>query len=341
MPIIPTLVDLPDTPRYPIRTVSARTGIPAVTLRAWERRYQLVAPQRTAGNYRLYSERDIGILGWVKGRVDVGVAVGRAAADVGAMRRSGRWPAVPAELPGTAVGQAEATAEVHSRRLYDALVAHAEVRATGVLRAAHAELDVETVCLRVLQPCLVAIGAAWHRGEVRIATEHFASQLLRGHIMALFQAVPMRRRAAHIVVGCAPHERHDIGALIFALFLRRAGYHVEFLGADVHLADLVAHANASHPDLVCLSANAEATALALAPLQSRLDALTPAPRFGFGGAAFTHSPALRAQVPGHYLGDDPAQALARIRAVLAPQPANAGFVTNEPGASAPGGGSSV
>jgi len=315
-PTLPTLADLPDTPRFPIRAVSLRTGIPAVTLRAWERRYQLVAPRRSAGNYRLYSERDIGILNWVKGRIDVGVAVRRAAAEIGAMRRSGRWPSVPASLPGPAVGRAAAPADAHSRRLYAALVAHAEARATGVLRAAHAELDPETVCLRVLQPCLVAIGAAWHRGEVRIATEHFASQLLRGHISALFQAEPTRRNAARIVVGCAPHERHDIGALMLALFLRRAGYHVEFLGADVHLADLVAHARASRPDLVCLSANAEATALALAPLQAQLDALSPAPRFGFGGAAFTQSPALRTQVPGLYLGQGPTDALARIRELL-------------------------
>lgn len=61
--------------------------------------------------------------------------------------------------------------------------------------------------------------------------------------------------------------------------------------------------------------------MALAPLQAQLDALSPAPRFGFGGAAFTLSPALRTQVPGLYLGPDPTEALARIRNVLATPPA--------------------
>lgn len=312
-PIMPTLADLPDTPRYPIRAVSARTGVLPGTLRAWERRYQLLKPGRTAGKYRLYSERDVAIVRWVKGRLDAGVAIRAASADVDAMRRSGRWPSIPPAPPGPMGGRTEAPMDEGGRRLFAALVALNEARAADVLRSAHAEMEPEAVCLRILQPCLVAIGAAWHRGEIRIATEHFASQFLRGHLMALFQAMPIRRRAPRIVVGCAPRELHDIGALMLALFLRRAGYHVEFLGADVHLADLVEYARTSRPDLVCLSANSEATALALGSLKDMLDALSPAPRFGYGGAAFGQNPALRARVPGEYLGDDPVQALARVR----------------------------
>lgn len=313
---MPTLADLPDTPRHPIRVVSERTGVLAGTLRAWERRHRLLSPDRSKGNYRLYSERDIGIVRWVKSRLEAGMTIGAASADVEAMHRSGRWPTVPAMPPGPLGGRTDAATDGDAKRLFAALVALNEARAADVLRSAHAAMEPEAVCLRILQPCLVAIGAAWHRGEIRIATEHFASQFLRGHLMALFQALPMRRRAPRIVVGCAPRELHDIGALMLALFLRRAGYRVEFLGADVHLADLVEHARTSRPDLVCLSANAEATALALGSLKAMLDDLSPPPRFGYGGAAFSLDPALRMRVPGQYLGGDPIQALARVRDLL-------------------------
>lgn len=322
---MPTIADQPDIPRFPIRAASARTGVPSVTLRAWERRHHVIIPRRTASNYRLYSERDVAILRWVKDRVDSGTALREAAAEVGAMRRSGRWPTVPDPMPiatddnatpASASANASAAADALSRRLYAALIARNETRAAEVLRTAHSRMDVESICLRIIQPCLVAIGEAWHRGDVRIATEHFASQLLRGHVMALYQSLPVRGRAPRVVVGCAPRERHDIGALMLALVLRRAGYRVEFLGADVHLADLVEYARSSRPDLVCLSANAEETALALQLLKGQLDALMPAPPFGYGGAAFHRDPALRARVPGHYLGGDPVAAVARVRELL-------------------------
>lgn len=312
---MPTLNDLSDTPRHPIRDACARAGVAPGTLRAWERRYGLLTPGRSRGNYRLYSERDIAVLRWVKERLDAGMPIRTAAAEVGAMRRTGRWPAAALPLPDAARVRAEATA-VLARRLYAALVARNEARAADVLRAALAAHGPEGLCLDVVHPCLVAIGEAWRRGEIGIAGEHFASHYLRSYLAALFLAAPTQPRAQRIIVGCAPGERHDIGALMLALLLRRSGYRVEFLGADVDVADLVAYARTAQPALVCLSANAEATALSLVDVEDRLAALAPGPRLGFGGAAFERWPALRRRVRGCYLGGDPVSATARVRALL-------------------------
>lgn len=87
-----TIADFSDAPKYTIKIVCAQTGIRAVTLRAWERRYGLLTPRRTEGNYRLYSERDVAVLRWLKGRVDGGLSISRAAAELDEMRRSGAWP---------------------------------------------------------------------------------------------------------------------------------------------------------------------------------------------------------------------------------------------------------
>jgi len=314
------LNDLSDTPRHPIRDACARAGVAPGTLRAWERRYGLLTPGRSRGNYRLYSDRDVAVLCWVKERLDAGMPIRMAAAEVDAMRRTGRWPAAPPLPSGAARLRAEASAAL-ARRLYTALVGRNEARAADVLRAALAAHGPEGLILDVLHPCLVAIGEAWRRGEIGIAGEHFASQYIRSYLAALFLAAPTRPRAPRIIVGCAPRERHDIGALMLAFLLRRSGYRVEFLGADVDVADLVAYARTAQPALVCLSANAESTALALADVEDRLQALSPAPRLGFGGAAFERWPVLRARVPGCYLGGDPVSATARVRALLSAEPA--------------------
>jgi DNA-binding transcriptional MerR regulator len=46
-------------PRYPIQAVAARTGLTPPLLRAWERRYAVVEPERAEGGERLYSDRQI------------------------------------------------------------------------------------------------------------------------------------------------------------------------------------------------------------------------------------------------------------------------------------------
>jgi DNA-binding transcriptional MerR regulator len=92
MPAAATLAELPGTPQYTVKHVCAQTGIQAVSLRAGERRYAVFQPRRTGGNDRLYSERDIGVRRPLKGRVDVGRPISRAAEASGAMRENNAWP---------------------------------------------------------------------------------------------------------------------------------------------------------------------------------------------------------------------------------------------------------
>jgi DNA-binding transcriptional MerR regulator len=313
---MPTIASLPAAPRHTIKAVCEQTGVMPVTLRAWERRYDLVRPGRTAGNYRLYSDRDIALLRWVRHRMEAGNPISSVAREFHALRQAGRWPPLTSGLPGqTPVPNAPPAAE-YARRLFGALTALDEPQAGALLREAHGAFDLEVVCLEIIQPCLYEIGEAWYRGEIRVATEHFASNFLRGHLMGLFQACPLRQSAPHIVAGCAPDELHDIGSLMLALLLRRAGYRVEFIGANVPLADLAEYARAVRPALICLSAHSEETARGLRQLDGRLAGMRPRPRFGFGGRVFNAQPALRTSVPGQFLGENAREALAAVRAIL-------------------------
>ena len=132
-------------------------------------------------------------------------------------------------------------------------------------------------------------------------------------MLSLFQAYPARASAPRIVVGCAPDEFHEFGSLMLALFLRRAGYRVDYLGANVHLMDLVQFAREQRPALICLSAGSEASAHQLRQLEARLAGMRQRPKLGYGGLAFNLKPALRQTVPGVFLGEDAAGALAQVR----------------------------
>ena len=87
-----TIADLSNDPKFSIKTVSVRTGIRPVTLRAWERRYDLLEPHRAENHYRLYSERDIAILRWIKARQDEGIAISVAVAELHRLVQAGTWP---------------------------------------------------------------------------------------------------------------------------------------------------------------------------------------------------------------------------------------------------------
>jgi methanogenic corrinoid protein MtbC1 len=312
---MPTLGELPNVPKLTIKAVCAQTGIQAVTLRAWERRYELVVPKRTAANYRLYSERDVAMLRWLKLQVDQGTPISLAAAELSAAAQNNEWPETLPAAPRASTPIARPP-EQFAQKLFAALTAMDEQQAGTILNKAQELFDVEAICLQIIQPCLVEVGEAWYRGEIRIANEHFASQFLRGRLLTLFQAHPQRRSGPRIVIGCAPNETHDIGSLMRALFLRRDGYRVEYLGADIPIGDLLEYARSERPALILLSANAEASARELRQFQKRLAGMRPRPKFGFGGRAFNLNPKLRETVPGLFMGENATAVLATIHKLL-------------------------
>ncbi len=76
----PDLERYSDIPVFNTKAVVQQTGIAAPTLRAWERRYKLLAPERAENDYRLYSERDVALIRWLKERVDAGMSISQAVA---------------------------------------------------------------------------------------------------------------------------------------------------------------------------------------------------------------------------------------------------------------------
>jgi len=313
-----TIADLSNDPKFSIKTVSIQTGIRPVTLRAWERRYDLLEPHRAENHYRLYSERDIAILRWIKARQDEGISISVAVAELRKMTQSGAWPETAPAGPNapqlTMLPLSQLAEQAHN--LAQALMRHDEAAADALLRYAQAHYPLLLYCNRLITPALVEIGEAWFTGKIRVATEHFASTYLRGKLLATFQSYPNRRGAPLVMVGCAPTEQHEIGPLMVALLLRAAGCRVEFLGPDLPLDDLAEYANDERPDLIILSASLAESAVTLAGFAARLNKLRHPPLFGFGGAAFNLNPELRQRVEGYYLGDSLTQGVQTALALV-------------------------
>ncbi|MBV9279826.1 MAG: MerR family transcriptional regulator, partial [Chloroflexi bacterium] len=282
-----------DVPLYNIQAVAAATGVPAITLRSWERRYGVPEPKRDPKGYRLYSERDIAVALWLKERVQQGVGISRAVN----MLRAREAGELPPDLPRTL------DFETLRARLLNGIDSMDEAAIAQVVAEALAVASVEDVALRLLQPALYEVGQLWNQGALSVTTEHVGSNLLRAHLVQLIRITPPPIREARILVGCAPGEFHDIGPLMLNLFLRRRGFDVVFAGASVEPEGLIADVRRLNLAAVCLSASSAESAAALRALFQQLDGHYSGVR-GFGGRIFNERGDLAASIPGEFLGSD-------------------------------------
>jgi DNA-binding transcriptional MerR regulator len=203
-----------------IGELARRTGVPTELLRAWERRYGLVAPTRTPAGYRLYSSGDVRRVGRMRELLASGLSAAEAAratlAEPESETTAGVEPALAAASLRAAIERLDDAA---AHLAFDRLLA---------------DFSLDTVLERVLLPLLHELGEGWARGEVSVAQEHFASNLVRGRVLALARGWD-RGSGPRAVLACPPGERHDLGLLIFGLALREHGWRITFLGADTPL----------------------------------------------------------------------------------------------------------
>jgi methanogenic corrinoid protein MtbC1 len=294
-----------DVPLYNIQAVAAATGVPSITLRSWERRYGVPEPKRDPKGYRLYSERDIAVTRWLKERVQQGVGISRAVNMLHVLERGEMALEQPRGFDFEGLQE----------RLLEAISRLDEPAVSRVIAEALMVASVEDVSLHLLQSTLYSVGELWASGQLSVTTEHVASNLIRSHLAQLVRISPPPLRSEKLLVGCAPGEFHDIGALMLTLFLRRRGFEVVYAGASVEPQSFKEDTERLHPDAVCLSASTPQTAVALGMLAHQLREQFNGV-IAFGGLAFNGQEGLATQIDGLYLGADAGQAVTRLEEAL-------------------------
>ncbi len=297
---------------YTIKATSNRTGVSIPLLRAWERRYGIVAPIRTASGYRLYDDVAIGRLRTMRRLIADGWTPSSAAGAIVAGRISVTEPeeggegTVSTNDGGTArVGGAVASERGDApslarrgRRLRDGdpdglgprfLDAAAALDQAGLEQALDGMLasgSFESVADGLLLPTLVELGKRWQAGRIDVAGEHAASHAVLRRLAAAFQAAgrpPGRDRP--ILVGLPPGSRHELGALTVAVAARRAGIPVLYLGPDLPVADWVVAADRTRARAAVVGAPTTADIAAAVDVGRALLAAPRPAALVFGGRA--------------------------------------------------------
>jgi DNA-binding transcriptional MerR regulator len=220
-----------------IGELSRRSGISPELLRAWERRYGLLQPTRSAGGLRLYSPTDLARVQAMQQHLADGYAAAEAAvlASQTASRRD-----------------EEIAASTTNEELAAALERFDDGEAHAAFDALLARLSIDALLREVILPYLHDLGERWERNEVSIAQEHFASTLLRGRLLGLARGWG-RGIGPVAVLACAPGEQHDLGLLAFGLALRARGWRIVYLGTDTPIMSVTDAARSCSATVVVVS----------------------------------------------------------------------------------------
>ncbi|MFT9600011.1 MerR family transcriptional regulator [Mesobacillus sp.] len=266
--------------KYNIKAVSKILGIQPGTLRAWERRYQMIAPVRNESGHRLYTEEHVEILRWLISKINQGFTISQA---VSLLENSAL------SMEKTEVPRRDMVDEIGDK-LLTALLEFNSFKAHELINQAFSLFTIDKTVIDLLGPILIKVGDLWEEGSITTAHEHFASSFIRSRIEGLSNSFPHNSFLPKSIAVCGPGERHELGLLIYTLYLRRKGFEVVFLGTSLAENDLEVVVEKVKPKFLFLSCTLDENREATLKLAEEIKKVYPDLIIGLGGIAIDSMP---------------------------------------------------
>lgn len=292
------LLELSETPRYNIKAVVQQTNVNISTLRAWELRYGVPHPNRSEHGHRLYSERDIAVVKWLKQCTENGLAISQAVAMLDELNTA---PDIePSKPTPIANGWLELRAQLlHALLAVDLRQAHVLVNTVCTM------YPLDTVVMELFCPILVEIGERWAGGGVCVAEERLITNFIRQRLLSLIQLHAPFAQGPRLICACAPGEHHEVGLLTFALLMEQRGWEVIYLGTSISSEGLNEFLLRLAPALVSFSVSLVEHVADLLDVCEQVGTLKSCGlEICYGGRVFSQYPELQKRFPGVFLGND-------------------------------------
>ncbi len=245
-----------NTNTYPIKVVSDLTGLSIHVIRAWEKRYNVVVPERTDTNRRLYSHSDIEKLKLLSKASDKGYAIGSLASlsikDLNSILVGEENEGIDSTseldlnshlgdsniyLKNCIMAVKNLNSHELEKELYKALVDYPQIKFID----------------EVVAPLLEIIGNMWKSGEIRILHEHIATAVIRKFLTTLIDNNSITTNAPSIIIATPKGQLHELGALIIGVIASSDGWNVTYMGPDLPGEEIAAAIERLKPKIVALS----------------------------------------------------------------------------------------
>lgn len=230
--------------QYSIKELEKLSGIKAHTIRIWEKRYQLIAPSRTATNIRFYSDNDL------KKIINVAIA-NNAGVKISHIARLSND-----ELIRLVSEQSASGGEMASPidQLVVAMVELDEPAFVNTLNKFTQSMGFEDLVTQVIYPFLEKIGILWQTGNITPAQEHFISNLVRQKMMVAIDGLPYPPPSSpKAVLFLQENEYHEIGLLFYCYLVKKQSIRPVYLGQSVPHHDLKQVVKAHNPKFIITS----------------------------------------------------------------------------------------
>ena len=239
------------TKRYPIKIVSQKSGLSVHTIRAWEKRYNIVQPDRTETNRRLYSENDILRLSLLRKATQDGHSISNVAdLSIDDLMKILGEKDPQTNSPSTIVA---GYTENYLIQCLNNVQNFDAVALENTLMQASLDLTQPTLINTVIIPLMEQIGELWRNGSIRIMHEHLATAVIIPFLSNLRNTYRPNRNAQRIIVSTPLGQVHEIGALLVALVAASAGWQVVYLGSSLPAEEIAAAAINKNARVVVLS----------------------------------------------------------------------------------------
>lgn len=214
---------------YSIKDLEQLSGIKAHTIRIWEKRHQIIRPQRTSTNIRYYSDDDLKKIINVSLLNTSGIKISRIAG------------MTAPELAQKVIELSEQrdAASLQIDRLVTAMVDLEEEAFEKILSGFILRFGFERTITEIVYPFLEKIGVLWQTKHITPAHEHFISNLIRQKIIVAIDSLPPAPAAGERAVLFLPErELHELALLFFNYLMRKAGYRTFYFGQNLPHDDL-------------------------------------------------------------------------------------------------------
>ncbi len=217
--------------RYSINDLEKITGIKAHTIRMWEKRYNVVLPERTSTNIRYYQDCDL-----------------KKLLNISTLNKHGfkisQIIRMDPEEVNEKVVELSGSANDYESQINSLVVSMIELNENGfnkVLSSSILKMGFEKTVTHILYPFLEKIGLLWQIGTINPAQEHFITNLIRQKLIIAIdgQTDPPKEGGKTFLLFLPENELHEMGLLFYSYLLKKSGHKVIYLGQSVPFDDLV------------------------------------------------------------------------------------------------------
>jgi len=239
------------TALHSIQIVSQRTGLSKDVIRAWEKRYNIVMPQRHSTGRRLYSDEDIRRLSLLY----KATRTGRRISDVSTLSNQDLAQLLADDHASSVLHHsATSLSSEYDEFLQPLIYSIQHLDEAGIYESlvnASTSLSQLVFFEQVLSRALIHIGESWKKGELRIGHEHLATTQIKRFLLNLLdRELPV---GPGLLVTTPVGQRHELGALMAAIIAAMDGWRSRYMGPDMPATEIAASAVASDSRGILLS----------------------------------------------------------------------------------------